>query len=172
METRICKICQNSKPITNFRKTGPVHRNNRIRICRICSKKLNPEKTRRLRRAETIRRRDNGKKAEASRRNRSRLKLEALLAYSPPGTTIPICACCKESIIDFLSLDHIDGGGNIHRRSLSKSNGGSPSGTTLYRYLRLNKWPKEPSFQVLCFNCNMGRSINNGICPHTMVSRS
>lgn len=25
--------------------------------------------------------------------------------------------------------------------------------------------------QVLCFNCNLGKSINNGICPHLQINK-
>ena len=33
-----------------------------------------------------------------------------------------------------------------------------------YLWLKRNNFP--PGYQVLCWNCNCGRSINNGICPH------
>lgn len=68
------------------------------------------------------------------------------------------CACCGESNIQFLTIDHINGGGTKHNKEI----GGG--GTRLYRWLRDNKYPD--GFQVLCFNCNSGRAINNQICPH------
>jgi len=68
------------------------------------------------------------------------------------------CNCCGESIHQFLTIDHINNDGNIHRKTLKRS------GAATYRWLIKNNSPK--GFQVLCFNCNLGKSINKGICPH------
>lgn len=69
-----------------------------------------------------------------------------------------ICVCCGEKEKVFLTIDHINGGGIEHRRNIS---GGAKG---IYRWLRKNNYPK--GFRVLCYNCNCGRSRNNGICPH------
>ena len=37
-------------------------------------------------------------------------------------------------------------------------------GTKFYRWLKRNNFPE--GFQVLCFNCNCGKEINKGVCPH------
>ncbi len=68
------------------------------------------------------------------------------------------CNCCAVVEIDFLTLDHINGGGT-QQRKLTK-------GTQLYRWVIKNKFPE--GFQVLCFNCNCGRGLkqNKGVCPH------
>lgn len=66
-----------------------------------------------------------------------------------------VCNCCREYRIAFLSIDHVDGGGNIHRKQV-KSN--------IYRWLKRNNYPE--GFQLLCHNCNHGKHINGGICPH------
>ncbi len=74
------------------------------------------------------------------------------------------CACCNLEQYEFLCIDHIEGGGNEHRRSLqmSKTRCGSSS-TNFYKWLEKNNYPE--GFQVLCHNCNMAKSIY-GICPH------
>lgn len=72
------------------------------------------------------------------------------------------CACCGEENISFLTIDHINGKGSSHRRQI----GGG--GTVIYRWLNKNHYPKE--YQVLCFNCNCGRHINGGICPHKILT--
>ena len=46
-----------------------------------------------------------------SQRTRQRLRLEILIHYGGP---VPKCACCGESHIEFLSIDHIGGGGKKH----------------------------------------------------------
>jgi len=71
------------------------------------------------------------------------------------------CACCGETTIEFLSLDHVAGGGNAHRVSVSGTKSG---GGRIYLWLKRNGYPS--GYQVLCMNCNFGRSMNNGICPH------
>lgn len=68
------------------------------------------------------------------------------------------CERCPESDIDVLNIDHTDGNGAMHRKSLNqnvemKNNWTRPSGTAkVYRFLRDNNFPS--GFRVLCFNCN------------------
>src|SRR5882672_6994904 len=69
------------------------------------------------------------------------------------------CACCNDKHDEFLCIDHINGGGNAHRRSLGKS----MSSKNIYSYLFMNKFPE--GFRVLCHNCNDSRGIY-GYCPH------
>jgi hypothetical protein len=85
---------------------------------------------------------------------RRRTRLDVLEHY---GGSPPSCACCGETIRQFLTLDHINGGGNNHRREM----GGA---TELYLWLKRRGYPE--GFRVLCFNCNAGRHWNGGVCPH------
>jgi hypothetical protein len=96
---------------------------------------------------------------------------ERLLALQAYGGEHPRCACpgCKEDRMEFLAIDHIDGGGGIHRRAMvaQQSKGKkarrdqSPGGGTFFRWLRQNGYP--PGYRVLCHNCNMARG--NSPCP-------
>jgi hypothetical protein len=86
-------------------------------------------------------------------------KLAVFNAYGGPK-----CACCGETIFKFLTIDHINNDGAEHRRSLKNDKSKSSSGQRIYCWLKKNNFP--PGFQVLCFNCNCGKSLNNGICPH------
>ena len=61
------------------------------------------------------------------------------------------CQMCNENILEFLTIDHIDGGGNLHRKEIGKI------GHHFYKWLIKNGFPNE--YQVLCFNCNCGRKI-------------
>ena len=65
------------------------------------------------------------------------------------------CACCGEGAYEFLSIDHINGGGSQHRKSLGSK----------YIYSWLIKQSYPPGYQVLCHNCNMAKSFY-GACPH------
>lgn len=88
---------------------------------------------------------------------RQKLRREALIAYG--GLK---CACCGESTLEFLGIDHIDGDGNKH---FDPKYGGKKrlGGNYLYRWLRHHNYP--PGFQVLCHNCNLAKGFY-GICPH------
>jgi len=69
------------------------------------------------------------------------------------------CVCCGERIIEFLTIDHLDGGGQKHRESL----GSKYSSVQLYKWLIRNDFPEN--FQLLCFNCNITKGLY-GVCPH------
>lgn len=86
----------------------------------------------------------------SARKNYLILRDEVFAAYGGY-----ICACCGEPEKAFLTIDHIDGGGNKHRKEVGQSN--------VYRWLKQHDYP--PGFQVLCMNCQWGKR-NCGICPH------
>lgn len=70
-----------------------------------------------------------------------------------------VCVCCGERNIEFLTIDHINNDGNIHRASLNSHGGGK----SIYRDLKKRGWP--PIVQILCWNCNAAKAIY-GVCPH------
>lgn len=74
------------------------------------------------------------------------------------------CACCGESILMFLSLDHVNNDGGEHRRTEKYTRGGG-----IYRWAARNDYPKV--LQVLCHNCNFGKYLNGGVCPHETTSK-
>lgn len=72
------------------------------------------------------------------------------------------CICCNEKIIQFLTIDHIEGNGNVQRKKLF---GYNISGIHIYRWLKKNNFPK--GFQILCMNCNWGTRYGE-VCPHVV----
>jgi len=84
------------------------------------------------------------------RRRSRQLFLEVLNHYGGPK-----CACCGETNIFFLTIDHINSDGHKQHRGDRKR---------LAYWLKKNDFPD--GYQVLCFNCNCGRARNDGICPH------
>lgn len=98
----------------------------------------------------------NNRKAETQKRSHEKLRLEVFKAYG--GFR---CGCCGEGEQAFLTIDHINGGGNEHRRQLGSS-------SMFYTWLRKNNFPV--GYQVLCMNCNYGRSRNGGTCPHKVTN--
>ena len=69
------------------------------------------------------------------------------------------CNCCGESEFMFLAIDHIQGGGRKHRTQ--KKGGGNYQVDILKRIKAGSR-----DFQLLCHNCNMGKHLNDGVCPH------
>lgn len=72
------------------------------------------------------------------------------------------CACCGEAHREFLTIDHIGGGGNQHRRETGRV------GNTFYAWLIRKGFP--PGYQTLCYNCNCSLG-HAGYCPHQRASQ-
>ena len=92
---------------------------------------------------------DNAEKLRSIRLNAK------LIVYEAYGNK---CSCCGESNIKFLSIDHVNNDGYKER----KGRGGSSD--HIMRNIIKNKFPD--TYQLLCFNCNLGKARNGGICPH------
>lgn len=91
------------------------------------------------------------RKLEKDARRRQRLKKEVFDHYGRK------CSCCGEPCIQFLTIDHIEGGGTKHRKVVGRSS------ADFHNWLIKNGFPT--GFQVLCFNCNCAKGIY-GKCPH------
>lgn len=66
------------------------------------------------------------------------------------------CECCGETIPEFLTINHINGGGNKDRAQ-------AKGARTFYEYLVKNNYPD--GLNVLCYNCNCSMGFF-GYCPH------
>lgn len=96
---------------------------------------------------------------------RVEVKLEVISAYGGLRCSCPKCEFHSSiPYIKFATLDHINGGGNAHRREINIPRGGS----SFYGWIKRNKYP--PGFQVQCWNCNSGAGQNGGLCPHISTS--
>lgn len=74
-----------------------------------------------------------------------------------------ICACCGETIFEFLSIDHVNNDGQYDKNA----NGKRLGGRHLYPRIAKSGYPKK--YQLLCMNCNFGKRMNGGICPHKSI---
>lgn len=79
-----------------------------------------------------------------AKKTRCDLRISALNAYSGND---PKCAICGETTLEFLAIDHVDGGGSRDR----KENGNL--------YLRLRRESYPAGFRVLCHNHNFSIGI-------------
>jgi len=72
------------------------------------------------------------------------------------------CACCGETERLFLTLDHVENNGAEERRKI----GGKRTSAGYQTYTVLFRQDFPPGYQVLCMNCQHGKRMNQGICPH------
>jgi len=70
------------------------------------------------------------------------------------------CACCGESHIEFLTVDHINNDGASHRKQIK--------GDNINTWLVLNNLPN--GYRILCMNCNFSHGIH-GYCPHDIIEK-
>ena len=68
------------------------------------------------------------------------------------------CVCCSIADNRILTIDHKFGNGRQNRIAFNYNSG------KWFLWLRNNHFPDD--YQLLCYNCNCGRFINGGICPH------
>ena len=71
------------------------------------------------------------------------------------------CSCCGESIRQFLNIDHANGDGSHERKR-----------THVRRMHEQILAGLRPDLRLLCWNCNLGRELNGGTCPHETVDKS
>lgn len=138
-----CGTCGQMKPRSNFypRKDGKDGFTTR---CRLCHNSIAGPKSKEWARLNPGR----VKLAQRTRYMRCRD-----LAYRRYGGC---CACCGECRPSMLELDHVNNDGHIDRRRPTNR-------IALYR--KLGATP-NPSYQLLCSNCNHSKSRNGGICEH------
>ncbi len=93
------------------------------------------------------------KRSKKKAKERYEIKLKVIKYYSLGKMR---CICCKEKNLLFLTMDHKKNDGAKHRKRIGKY--------SIYLWLYRNNYPT--GFQVLCMNCNWGKKMNNGVCPH------
>lgn len=156
---KICSICGEKKDATlqYFVKCSRT-KSGMAASCKVCNRKrgskwhiLNPEKSKRNRDKWALENKEHKAKMLAERH--IKLRLDALLAYSMGKIQ---CACCGETRLEFMALDHINGGGRAHRAIFESS-------AQFYRNLKLAGYPT--GLRVLCHNCNQARGLYK-YCPH------
>lgn len=139
-----CSRCKKFKTLNEFVKTKGT-KSGYAGICLSCNKdRVN----------EWVSKQDKHvfgeKRRQISKKWVEELKFEVISVYGP-------CYCCDENRIEFLTIDHIDGGGAKHRKEINMV------GYRFYSWLKNNNYPKE--FRTACANCNMAIRFGK-TCPH------
>lgn len=78
------------------------------------------------------------------------------LAYKKLGDK---CICCGESNRVFLSIDHVQDDGYIHRTKHGRR--------TTAIYVEIARGKETHIYQLLCMNCNWAKRY--GDCPHKII---
>ena len=92
-------------------------------------------------------------RAKANKKKRQSKNWEMILDHYGPK-----CNCCGETTTEFLTLDHINNDGAVHKRSLN-----TKDSHAIKKWVVQNHFPDN--FQILCYNCNCVRNTL-GYCPH------
>lgn len=142
------RVCTKCKKSNDFYKPHSYH-------CKDCQRKYaktkaaeNPE--RHLENAIKWQSENKERYKFLRKRSRDQIRKKVLDAYGNK------CACCSESLEKLLTLDHINNDGKTDREKYGYSN----------QYSLCLKRNFPDTYQLLCYNCNLGRAKNNGICPH------
>lgn len=149
-----CSVCLEIKKIEEFSKWIIRGKTKISSICKKCksnySKKYYsiPKNKNKAREYWRI---NKEKKLALGREHRLRKRLKIIEQYGGR------CACCGENEQRFLVIDHINGGGNKHRKEFNLI------GSKFYHWIEKNNYPE--GYQLLCHNCNMTKGIY-GLCPH------
>lgn len=161
MQVKLCGRCRNEKPISEFaddkrtitglkwacrpceiercREDYQNHRKKRI-AASILHRKRNPEFY--------------AKQLAKQKSDRTHTREKVLSAYGGK------CRCCGEKNKEFLTVDHIDRDGRLHRMQ-----------GTLSAYKDMLKNIDHKKYRILCMNCNW--AIRYGaICPHAVLAKS
>lgn len=168
MQYKTCSKCKSRKPIELFgnwkySKDGKNHR------CRECHNAANrtswhavgSERRRELYQTDELVREKmlNAARASASSEKTriTKQKRHKELRDSILDIYGRLCACCGDSTYEFLTIDHVNGGGNQHRKRAGDTQ-------KMYREILMSD-TNRGEYQILCYNCNCAKGIY-GKCPH------
>ncbi len=135
----IRRLCDTCRTVWSkwYKNRTPEQKANTLKASRKWRKK-NPEKERAY-----------------CRRSAKKSRLMVLAHYGP------VCTCCGETEMAFLTIDHIDGDGSAHRIRLFGSR--TAAGKMFYDWIIREGFPTN--LQILCWNCNCAKGYY-GACPH------
>lgn len=137
-----CFVCGQRKSLNEFNRNA-ARKDGRNTLCRECQRSRYHEN------GDEERRKARRRNREYHYRHNWRQRAFDLLGAQ--------CICCGEKFVDFLVVDHVEGGGREHRRKTG-------NGWLFYRWV-VNHPEERHRVQVLCANCNMAKE--RGGCPRT-----
>lgn len=165
---KVCTVCGKGKLIEEFFK-AKRQKSGYHSACKVCHtnqvrlwRKNNPDEIKLIQSTYNRRNWKKYKKTVQTWRKKNLLQLKTEI-YEHYCKGNPRCACCGEDQFKFLSIDHIKNDGASHRKTIF-GNSRVGGGIRFYKWIINNNFPVF--LQILCMNCNYGKRINGGICPH------
>jgi hypothetical protein len=162
---RKCRVCNKTKSLSEFRKYSSRGKGLVRNYCVACDRKWHhdyfanhPEvRAKHLIRARSwVKRHPKEVKANRKRYRMARDEENRNKVYAAYGNK---CACCGITERMFLTVDHVNNDGCSERKKGLYTNG-----SQFYEWLVKHNFPKN--YQLLCYNCNLGKARNKGVCPH------
>lgn len=106
------------------------------------------------------------KAREYTEKNRDKIREKNLKKYYEQKKFIYdfygyICNCCNEDNPRFLTIDHVENDGYKSR------NAGSRIYQIIIKDITNNGAHR---YQILCYNCNCAKRLNEGVCPHKDIN--
>ena len=159
MQPKLCGMCKKEKAIECFSPDSFTNSGWRW-ACKECEKirrKTSYERNRKKRIASTVnwKKRNKEKHLAYIKKYRTETRNRVFEIYGQE------CVCCKESRIEFLTIDHINRDGAKHRKTLG----------SLGSYRQMMKQIDKSKYRTMCMNCNWAIR-HGGICPHKQRSRA
>lgn len=152
MTEKTCAQCGETKPVSDFYIYKYDHRNDVVyKRCKLCISKHKGAKWKRLDPDSEEAAQRKLDKVEGRKERYRYLRSKVFDAY---GNS---CACCGESTLEFLTIDHVNNDGAAHRKAVSGST------EAVMRDIINSNYPKD--YQILCWNCNCSKQFSGG-CPH------
>jgi hypothetical protein len=149
---KVCRDCGERKEDKDFNVDGEGYQ---YQPCKTCCGKRNKEwRNKHVEHLKSYMKEwidNNRDKHNSYNRNRNKKLKDSVLAYY--GNK---CICCGETEPKFLTIDHVLNDGAAHRKEVH--------GDKIYSHIIKANFPD--TFQILCWNCNLGKHINGGVCPH------
>ena len=151
--SKLCNVC-GERPKLHKRKSCAACRSKKMRERRllarsgVCNACLTHKPAKGYKSCQRCR--------DIQERHRKRLRNEVLGEYGSK------CVCCGETEKGFLTIDHIEQKRPGEPKRLASG------GALLLSRLKRDGYPD--GFQVLCRNCNWGKYINEGVCPHRVAA--
>lgn len=153
MQTKWCNYCKITQTTDNFGKDSRTKSGLRV-YCRKCEviRRKESYKINRLKRIKSSmewKQKNRIVDLKYQREYRQKIREKILEVYGKK------CQCCGENHQEFLTIDHINGGGREHRKHIG----------TLHAYKEIIRENNHDKYRVLCMNCNWAIRFNK-ICPH------
>lgn len=145
---KVCFTCKKNRKLNWYCK-NKSKKDGLSTECRDCRKKY----MNKYREANILKLNEMNRIRNKQRHYEAKLKV---LAHYSNGTMKCQCPGCDVYQLEFLSIDHVNGGGTQHRNTFKGAR-------TFYEFLVKEGYPE--GLMTLCYNCNLAKGFF-GKCPH------